>query len=78
MWSSLPLFPAQASTLASRVDNLFFFLVGLTVFFSTLIATLVVVFAVKYRRTHPAQVGAPSGRAMAGSSTIAIATISWR
>jgi cytochrome c oxidase subunit 2 len=41
------------------VDNLFFFLVGLTAFFSTLIAVLVVVFAVKYRRTHPAQVGAP-------------------
>jgi cytochrome c oxidase subunit 2 len=59
MWSSLPIFPEQASTLASRVDNLYFFLVALTVFFSTLIALLVVVFAVKYQRTHPAQVGAP-------------------
>ena len=59
MWSSFPLFPAQASTVARDVDNLFFFLVGITVFFSTLIAVLVIVFAVKYRRTHPAQVGAP-------------------
>ena len=45
--------------MAPRVDNLYFFLVALTVFFSTLIALLVVVFAVKYHRTHPAQVGAP-------------------
>ena len=59
MWSSLPLFPEQASTLAHQVDNLYFFLVALTAFFSTLIAVLVVVFAVKYRRTHAAQVGAP-------------------
>jgi cytochrome c oxidase subunit 2 len=58
MWSSLPLFPEQASTMAPRVDNLYFFLVALTAFFSTLIATLVVVFAIKYRRTHPAEVGA--------------------
>jgi cytochrome c oxidase subunit 2 len=59
MWSSLPLFPEQASTIAPRVDALYFFLVALTVFFSTLIALLVVVFAVKYRRTNAAQVGAP-------------------
>jgi cytochrome c oxidase subunit II len=59
MWSSFPLFPPQASTIASRVDNLYFFLIAITVFFSTLIALLVVVFAVKYRRTHPAEVGAP-------------------
>ena len=45
--------------MAPRVDNLYFFLVALTIFFSTLIALLVIVFAVKYRRTHPAQVGAP-------------------
>jgi cytochrome c oxidase subunit 2 len=59
MWSSLPIFPEQASTMASRVDNLYFFLVALTIFFSVLIALLIVVFAVKYRRTHPAEVGAP-------------------
>jgi cytochrome c oxidase subunit 2 len=44
--------------MAPRVDNLYFFLIAVTVFFSTLIALLVVVFAVKYRRTHPAEVGA--------------------
>ena len=59
MFSDLPLFPEQASTMAGKVDGLYFFLLALTAFFSTLIATLVIVFAVKYRRTHPAQVGAP-------------------
>ena len=59
MWTNLPLFPEQASTMAPRVDNLYLFLVALTVFFFVLIGTLVIVFAVKYRRTHVAQVGAP-------------------
>jgi cytochrome c oxidase subunit 2 len=58
MWP-LPLFPEQASTLAPKVDNVYFFLVSLTAFFATLIATLVVTFAIKYRRRHPAEVGAP-------------------
>ena len=47
---SLPLFPEQASSIASQVDSLFFFLIGISVFFSLLIAVLVIVFAVKYRR----------------------------
>ena len=47
---SLPLFPEQASSLASQVDSLYFFLIAISVFFSLLIATLVIVFAVKYRR----------------------------
>ena len=46
----LPLFPEQASTLAGQVDSLYFFLIGVSVFFSLLIATLVIVFAIKYRR----------------------------
>ena len=58
MLSNLPLFPQQASTVAPQVDNLFFFLIALTAFFSTLIASLVVIFAIRYRRTNPAQVGA--------------------
>jgi cytochrome c oxidase subunit 2 len=44
--------------MAPRVDNLYFFLIAITAFFATLIALLVVVFAVKYRRSHPAEVGA--------------------
>jgi cytochrome c oxidase subunit II len=45
-----PLFPDQASTMATQVDSLFFFLVGVSVFFSTLIFIVIIVFAVKYRR----------------------------
>jgi cytochrome c oxidase subunit 2 len=45
-----PLFPDQASTMATQVDSLFFFLVGVSVFFATLIFIVIIVFAVKYRR----------------------------
>ncbi|HWO42745.1 MAG TPA: cytochrome c oxidase subunit II [Candidatus Eisenbacteria bacterium] len=44
------LFPEQASTIAPRVDALYFYLVAISVFFSALIFTLVIYFAVKYRR----------------------------
>ena len=50
MFSGFPLFPPQASTVAGRVDALYFFLIALSTFFSLLIAALVVVFAVRYRR----------------------------
>src|SRR5688572_32807941 len=59
MWSGFPLFPEQASTLAGDVDNLYFFLLAVTAFFSILIATLLLVFAVRYRTKNPAAVGAP-------------------
>jgi cytochrome c oxidase subunit II len=50
MGSRLPLFPEQASTIAGQVDALYFFLIAVSVFFSLLIAGLVIFFAVKYRR----------------------------
>ena len=43
--------------MASRVDNLYFFLVGLTIFFSLIIAGTIVYCAVKYHRKRPDQVG---------------------
>jgi len=52
-----PLFPERASTMAGRVDALYFFLLGIGVFFSLLIAGLIVYFAVKYRRRSPDAVG---------------------
>jgi cytochrome c oxidase subunit 2 len=58
MGSGTPLFPEAASTMASRVDNLYFFLLALTAFFSILIAGLIVYYAVKYHRRTPDQVGA--------------------
>jgi cytochrome c oxidase subunit 2 len=55
MGSRLPLFPERASTFAGQVDGLYFFLIGVTVFFSALIAALVIFFAVKYRRRSEAE-----------------------
>jgi cytochrome c oxidase subunit II len=52
----MPLFPEQASTFARHVDALYLFLILLTAFFSLLIGTLVVVFAIKYRRRAPDEV----------------------
>lgn len=54
----MPLFPDRASTIAGEVDALYFFLVGLSLVMSILIATLVVTFAIKFHRRHPDQVGA--------------------
>jgi cytochrome c oxidase subunit 2 len=50
MWPNAPLFPQQASTIAPRVDAVFFFLVSVFVFFAALIFILVFVFAIKFRR----------------------------
>ncbi len=58
-WESLPLFPDSASTLAGQVDTLFFFTVAVAVFFSLLVAVLVIFFAVRYRRRHPDEIGRP-------------------
>ena len=56
--SQLPLVPAQASTVANDVDALYLFLVLVSAFFAVLIATLIVYFAIKYRRRDPLSVGA--------------------
>jgi len=52
-----PLFPERASTMAGRVDALYFFLLALSAFFALLIAGLIVYFAIKYRRRAPDSVG---------------------
>jgi len=57
MWSGTPLFPESASTMASRVDALYFFLLAISIFFSLLIAGLIVFYAVKYRRRAADGVG---------------------
>jgi cytochrome c oxidase subunit 2 len=57
MWFGAPLFPEAASTMADRVDALYFFLLGITAFFSILIAFLIVYYAVKYKRRHAGDVG---------------------
>jgi cytochrome c oxidase subunit 2 len=52
-----PLFPPRASAMAREIDLLFFTTLGVTIFFSTLIAGLIFYFMVRYRRTSPTQVG---------------------
>ena len=44
--------------MASRVDNLYFFLLALAGFFSVLIAGLIIYYAIKYHRRSPDQIGA--------------------
>ena len=51
MLQSIPFLPVEASNHASQVDLFFLFISAIVVFFSTLIAVLVIVFAVKYRRS---------------------------
>ncbi len=50
MFQDLPLFPPSASTLSDRVDHLFLFLVGISLFFSVLISGAIVFFAIRHRR----------------------------
>ena len=57
MFSGIPLFPEQASTLAPRVDNLYFFIVAVTAFFAIAVTVVVIIFAVKYRTDDPLAVG---------------------
>ena len=59
MFTNLPLFPQQASSQAAQVDALYFFMVAVSAFFSLLIAMLVVVFAIKYRRRSDDEIGVP-------------------
>jgi cytochrome c oxidase subunit II len=50
MWSSFPLFPEQASTIAGRVDALYYYLLSVSGFFTVLIFSLIIFFAIRYRR----------------------------
>jgi cytochrome c oxidase subunit 2 len=69
MGPTLPLFPEQASTMATRVDSLYFYLLAVSAFFATLIALLVIVFAIKYRRRSESELP----RGIAGSLKLEIA-----
>jgi cytochrome c oxidase subunit II len=59
MFSGFPLFPQQASTVAAEVDNLYFFLLAVTAFFSALIAGLVIFFSIRYRRRSEVELPEP-------------------
>ncbi len=71
MQPGIPLFPERASSIAGHVDALFFFLLGLSLFFAGVICILIVYFSLKYRRRRPDEIGAPIG----GSATLEITWI---
>ena len=50
---SLPFQPEQASTIARSVDQLYFFLTAVTLFFTGLIFSVIFYFMIKYRRRSP-------------------------
>lgn len=51
---TFPLFPAEASTMAPRVDALMAYVFGIAAFFSTLIASLILFFLIKYHHASGA------------------------
>jgi cytochrome c oxidase subunit 2 len=57
MRTDLPLFPDSASTGAHQVDALFYVWSVVSIFFSILIAALIVYFMVRYRRRREEEVG---------------------
>jgi len=57
MLDQLPFFPVEASTQAGQVDALYFLLVAVSAFFAGLIAILLVVFAIRFRRRRQDEVG---------------------
>jgi len=54
---SFPLFPDSASNHAGNVDALFVIWAVISIFFTILIAGLIVYFMARYRRKHPEEVG---------------------
>ena len=58
MFSRIPFFPIQASTLAADVDALYLFIVAITAFFGILTTVAVIYFAAKYKTDDPLKVGA--------------------
>jgi cytochrome c oxidase subunit 2 len=50
MWSGFPLRPDQASTIAQGIDELYYFLTAVTLFFTFIIFAAVFYFALRYRR----------------------------
>jgi cytochrome c oxidase subunit 2 len=54
---SIPFFPEQATGTAREVDAMFAVWLAVSLFFTALIAALIVVFMIRFRRRHPDEVG---------------------
>jgi len=59
MFSGFSLFPAQASSLAPEIDNLYLGVITITGFFAVLVVVCITYFAIKYRDPTGDKVGAP-------------------
>ncbi|HEV7860642.1 MAG TPA: cytochrome c oxidase subunit II [Pyrinomonadaceae bacterium] len=59
MESWIPFIPEAASTFARRVDALYFYLTGVTLFFTVLISVVLTFFVIKYRRRTPYETPRP-------------------
>jgi cytochrome c oxidase subunit 2 len=57
--SWIPFIPESASTVSSRVDALYFYLSGITAFFTLLISGVLLFFVIKYRRRSPYEIPRP-------------------
>jgi cytochrome c oxidase subunit II len=59
MQSWIPFIPESASTMSWKVDALYFYLSGVTVFFTLLISSVLVFFVIRYRRRTPYEIPRP-------------------
>src|SRR5713226_2429080 len=59
MQSSFPFIPESASTLSGEVDAIYFYISGVTIFFTLLISTVVIFFAIRYRRRNAFEIPRP-------------------
>ena len=57
--SWVPFVPESASTLSGKVDGLYFYLSGVTLFFALLISGVIIFFVIKYRRRSPYEIPRP-------------------
>ena len=59
MQSWIPFIPESASTVSGRVDALYFYLCGVTIFFTLLISGVLIFFVIRYRRRTPFEIPRP-------------------
>jgi cytochrome c oxidase subunit 2 len=59
MQSWIPFIPESASTMSWKVDALYFYLSGVTLFFTLLISSILVFFVIRYRRRTPYEIPRP-------------------
>ena len=59
MQSWIPFIPESASTYSGDVDALYFYISGVTIFFTLLISLVIIFFVIRYRRRNPFEIPRP-------------------